>query len=355
MGGNKRIFPTMDTLKGMLKSYEAWVASNPDVVGDFETTAKWVSYFIAGRISSSNVVSELVYTLSNMLVFYNDRIIDRARNAKENSVLRLQSKLCYRLKVTLTTLEYSEVFIEISARRLFGQTGKWLVIALIQVFKAAGRLFILRHSTSDIITSPPIASLNRRALGKQRKGAAAEVPPANDDVNLMQSQHSITFQLKRSGRIIRKVEGAPPIQYRDFKLHVENTEAAKTQIPRELLTAEYLYISKPLIHLAAMGLFGRRSWKQYMVALSMDLYSIHLYRQRRHLMSKQQKLELSRRCINLMYFLVRSPFYENYTQSRLERLLDLLARTVPMAKMVAGPLKDYIPQWQSTYFYLWST
>lgn len=325
------------------------MAKNPDVVGDFETTAKWVSYFVAGRISNSNVLSELVYTLSNILVFYNDRIIDKARGANENSVIRLQSGLCYRLKVTLTTLEYCEVFIEISARRLFGQTGKWLVIALIQIAKAAGRLFLLKHSTLDIITSPPITALNRRALSKQRK------PEASAAESLPQSEHSITFQLKRSGRLIRKVEGAPPIQYRDFKLHVDNADAAKTQIPRELLKAEYLYIAKPLIHLAAVGLFGQRSWKQYMIAFSIDLYSVHVYRQHRHLMSQQQKLELSRRCINLMYFLVRSPFYENYSKSRIERVLGFVADHVPIAKVVAGPLKDYIPQWQDTYFYLWST
>ncbi|EDW70422.1 peroxisomal membrane protein PEX16 [Drosophila virilis] len=335
----------MDQLKGLLKSYEAWVAKNPDVVGDFETTAKWVSYFVAGRISNSNVLSELVYTLSNMLVFYNDRIIDKARGANENAVIRLQSGLCYRLKVTLTTLEYCEVFIEISARRLFGQTGKWLVIALIQVLKAAGRLFLLKHSTSDIITSPPIAALNRRALSKERKPEAS----------VAQSEHSITFQLKRSGRLIRKVEGAPPIQYRDFKLHVDNADAAKTQIPRELLQAEYLYIAKPLIHLTAMGLFGQRSWKQYMIALSLDLYSVYLYRQHRHLMSKQQKLELSRRCINLLYFLVRSPFYDNYSKTRIERILGFVGQHVPLVKLVAGPLREYIPQWQNTYFYLWST
>ncbi|XP_062130577.1 peroxisomal membrane protein PEX16 [Drosophila sulfurigaster albostrigata] len=341
----------MDQLKGLVKAYEAWVAKNPDVVGDFETTAKWVSYFVAGRISNSNVLSELVYTLSNILVFYNDRIIDRARAVNDNAVIRLQTGLCYRLKVTLTTLEYCEVFIEISARRLFGQKGKWLVIALIQLAKAAGRLFLLKHSTLDIITSPPITALNRRVLSKQRQAASATA--ATD--SLSQSEHSITFQLKRSGRIIRKVEGAPPIQYRDFKLHVDNADAAKTQMPRELLQAEYLYIAKPLVHLAAMGLFGQRSWKQYMVALSIDLYSVHVYRQHRHLMSKQQKLELSRRCVNLLYFLVRSPFYDNYSKSRIERVLGFVAQHVPIAKVVAGPIKDYIPQWQNTYFYLWST
>ncbi|XP_030387916.1 peroxisomal membrane protein PEX16 [Scaptodrosophila lebanonensis] len=347
----------MDKIKHLVKSYETWVAKNPDVVGDFETTAKWVSYFIAGRISDSNVVSELVYTLSNVLVFYNDRIIDKEREANENSMVHQQSSgLCYRLKVALTTLEYSEVFIEISARRVFGPTGKWLVIAIIQVFKAAGRLFILKHSTADIVTSPPIPSLNRRSLSKQRKSLqGGHVVPEVSSETAHPPEHSITFKLKRSGRLIRKVEGAPPIQYRDFRLDMESAETQKSQIPRQLLHAEYLYISKPLIHLVAMGLFGRRSWKQYMVALSIDLWSIHMYRKHRHLMSQKQKVELSRRCINLLYFLVRSPFYERYTKSRVERMLGFVAENVPIAKMLAGPLREYVPRWQSTYFYLWST
>lgn len=39
---------TMDNLKRLIKSYEKWVAANPENVCDIETTTKWVSYFIAG-------------------------------------------------------------------------------------------------------------------------------------------------------------------------------------------------------------------------------------------------------------------------------------------------------------------
>lgn len=313
-----------------------------------------INFFVlSGRISDSNVVTELIYSLSNLLVLYNDRIIAKNRNEKAESSGEIEpasSGFCYRLKVMLTTLEYCEVFIEISAKRVFGPKGKWVFIAGLQCLKAAGRFFILKHSTEQIITSPCLPSLNRRALNKNK--AASKCTPANKS---SLEEHNFTFKLKRSGRLVRKVEGAPPLQYRSFKLDEEVVSMQKSLVPKILLQAEYLYIAKPLVHLASMGMFGEKSWKQYVVSLAMDLASINMYRKNRHLMSKQQQLILSHRCVNLLLYLMRTPFYEDFTQSRLERILGFIANHIPIAKMVAGPLREYIPHWQSTYFYLWST
>lgn len=303
-------------------------------------------------MNSSTIVSELIYTLSNLLVLFNDRIIE-----KSNSVYVSSDRSKYRLKILLTTLEYSEVFIELSAKKVWGERGRWIFITIVQIVKCIGR-FVLKFYHQELITqNPPIVALDRKNLAKTIAEASCdESAPEMFDA----ASSKFTFKLKRSGRIVRKVEGSPPVYLRSWKpLDPDAINDVPTSVPivkyKNLSGAEALYILKPIIHLTSAGIFGINSWKSYSVALFIDLASLNMYKKNIRSLSPKQRLELSRRTIQLLLYIIRSPFYEKFTQHKLNALLNAIACTIPFSSTICQPLLEYIPQWQQTYFYMWST
>lgn len=305
-----------------------------------------------GRVNSSSIVTELIYTLSNLLILFNDRIIE---NSKKPFIANDRSK--YKLKLLLTTLEYSEVFIELSAQKLWGQRGRWIFITIVQMFKCVGRFVLKLYYREAILQNPPIVALDRKNIDKvlAEQSANESVPEMYDAAS-----SSFTFKLKRSGRIVRKIEGSPPVYLRSWKpIDPDAIDAPSVSQPivkyRKLTTPEILYIVKPIVHLTSAGIFGINSWKSYSVALLIDLLSLHMYRKNLSSLSPQQRLELSRRTIALLLYLMRSPFYERFTQRKLDALLKAVACTIPFSSTICQPLLEYIPQWQQTYFYMWST
>lgn len=287
-----------------------------------------------------------------MLVLFNDRIIEKSKiNHKPSD----QSK--YKLKILLTTLEYSEVFIELSAKRLWGERGRWIFITIVQVLKCVGRFVLKFYHSEAIIQNPPIFALDRKNIEKTLAEASAEesIPEMYDP-----SSSSFTFKLKRSGRVVRKIEGSPPVYLRSWKpIDPDITPVEMPTMPivkyKKLITPEVLYILKPVIHLGSASIFGINSWKSYSVALFIDLLSLRFYQKNMKSLSKKQRLEFSRRTIALLLYLIRSPFYEKFTQKKLNALIKAISYTIPFSGTICQPLLEYIPHWQQTYFYMWST
>lgn len=287
-----------------------------------------------------------------MLVLFNDRIIEKSKTSHKPSD---QSK--YKLKVLLTTLEYSEVFIELSAKKVWGERGRWIFITIVQVLKCVGRFVLKFYHRETIIQNPPIVALDRKNIEQTLAEASAE-----ESISEMYdpSSSSFTFKLKRSGRVVRKIEGSPPVYLRSWK--PIDPDVAPVEMPsapivkyKKLTTPELLYILKPIIHLGSASIFGINSWKSYGVALFVDLLSLRYYRKNMKSLSKKQRLELSRRTVALLLYLMRSPFYEKFTQKKLNALIKAISYTIPFSGTICQPLLEYIPQWQQTYFYMWST
>lgn len=200
-----------------------------------------------------------------------------------------------------------------------------------------------------IVRSPPIPSLDRNNLNTiAMTMAQQQQQPQVGDFPAEET----TFKLKRSGKVMRRVEGAPTVHHRDWKpLEVKATDRDALL----LSAAEYVYICKPLVHLTTVGLFGYNDWRSWATAFAMDVASIRLYYNNRQLLSKEQKLELSKRCLMMFMYLMRSPFYDRVSRGKIDGTLGVLSRNIPFARHICKPLAKYIPVWQETYFYMWSS
>ncbi|XP_064144305.1 peroxisomal biogenesis factor 16 isoform X3 [Loxodonta africana] len=288
--------------------------------------------------------------------------------------------------------------MEMGATKVWGEVGRWLVIALIQLAKAVLRMFLLIWFKAGLQTSPPIIPLDRETQAR---------PPDGDPSPGSQEQPYVG---KRSNRVVRTLQNskcrtqldwapsaevsvglrvgsyhcphspcrpgpgslihspcvpAPSLHSRRWGApqqregqqqhqQQQHQELSVTPAPLGLqeTIAESLYIARPLLHLLSLGLWGQRSWKPWLLSGVVDVTSLSLLSDRKGL-SRRERLELRRRTILLLYYLLRSPFYDHFSEAKILFLLQLLADHVPGTGLVTRPLMDYLPIWQKIYFYSW--
>ncbi|CAH1256728.1 PEX16 [Branchiostoma lanceolatum] len=365
-----------EKLLELFERYRKFVSSNPDVTSQLESSFRVVSYFIAGRFQNSSELAELVYSASNLIVLLNDGILRKA--AKLRTAVK-------RIMTLLTVLEYVEVFAEIGAARLWGELGRWIVIAAIQLAKVALRAVLLFKYQSGIVRTPPITPLDRDAdlpdaflkscKDKRSKSAEALEMEDLDQVFVQKAEEQrrspqVTFMGTRSGRKVRSLTATPPLSLRDWRLPGTKTDAptgkTKTVSSLELqnlpptplgghrLAGEALHVFRPLVYLSSLAVCGRSSWKPWLLSFLTDVSSLALMGDTKDL-NLLEKAELKRRSLMLLFYILRSPFYDKYAQAKIILFLRLLASTVPGVGLIIEPLIGYLPNWQRTYFYNWGT
>jgi len=332
---------SIPTLRVLYKHYVNWVSTHPERTTDLEASVKWISYFLAGRINNSTLLSELIYSLSNFMMLFNDQIIlDNAKRTAPivDGEVRRKAFSSENIKRFLTMVDYIEVFVEVSAKKLWGTRGRWIIIVLLQALKCSARLYLLHVHKLHILESPPIQPLDRKAIGLK-----------SHDVL---SNGVITLP---SGRTIRKLDNAPPMSRRTWKAppRADTVGSSGQTLKDRHVVAETMYIMKPIVHLGSMCVFGEESWKPWFISLTIEYISWQRLKSSKNL-TAQQRLVLSKRALNMALYLVRSPFFENYSEKHIRAFLQWFVNSVPLIGPLMRPFLDYMQQWQETYFYLWS-
>ena len=343
----------------ILHSYEKIVINDPEKIAKIESALSLISFILPGHFRSSDVVSELVYFATKMMALLHD-IIYRRKFSEVHTFLWTDKTY---LQTVLTVVEYTEAFLELGATRLWGDPGKWLVIFTLQILKATLKIILLFYFNSGIQHSPSLLLVREKMRNEPSKDAdgneSAEI--AWPEANTPSKKHDV-WSGRRSGRVIRSLQSVPPRGFRDWKLpskqHDDAQGAAYFKSNSDLSytekVAELAYILRPIGHLTTIFFCGENSWKPWLLSLAVDLSSLHHLQSKRTL-HRYEKDEILRRKATLLIYLLRSPFYDNYSKSKIVMLLDGLSRWVPGAKFVSGPLKEYLPIWQKIYSHNWST
>lgn len=169
-----------ELVSSVKRDYVTWIVKHPSRASDTESGIKLVSYLLHGRLKqSSTILPELLYCSANILSFWHDRLIQKHREQQQesssssngngvvngrhtNGVIiggggvssplpaedgparsaELHSRQregrerhIQRIRTMLTVIDYLEVFLEVSARQLWGDVGRWVVIIMIQSIK----------------------------------------------------------------------------------------------------------------------------------------------------------------------------------------------------------------------------
>jgi len=263
----------------------------------------------------------------------------------------------------LSALEYTEAILEITADKLFGNNFKWFIIFLTHLVKCVIKLQLLIVHKFGIQTLPALFTLQNFLGGTTKTTTDESIQLTTRQQALKQS----TFTLKHSGRVIRSIKNSPVnLETRDWvvpnndvdgstRQRIENSEEHfdATQDKQRYL-AEVLHIMRPICHLSAMIVFKSNSWKQFLIPLFIDTLSLILINGTKDL-SQSQKSEVRRRSILMLYYLIRSPFYEKYSNQVITLVLSQVEQRINGSKYLIGPLTSYIPQWRSMYNYCWTS
>ncbi|PIA18066.1 peroxisome membrane protein [Coemansia reversa NRRL 1564] len=366
----------------MLQKYANFVVGNASQVNSIENGLRMLTYVLPGRFADAELASEAIYTLLSFVGVYHDGLLAKAaksgllvdRQGKPVKVdttpfnryhdqLSRDSDLYRVATLLLNGLQFSEKLIEMIIVKKFGEKLRWKIVSWIEITKVVLRLNLLQLSGHRMVTGAvvPERMVDPAMLGTTKQANFSEDMPTPESAGGRWKGNRSGLEFKSVRDILQNSEGNANLGlYITGEMRDPEGVAPAQSLVRRYgalgLAGELLFILRPLIYIIGIRKMGRRDWRPWALSLLIELASRQMVRTDLHIDKKGQpehtieREELSRRKWLFLYYLLRSPFFDRFTESRLTRAANWCGNK-PLLSLLSALIQDYKPLWQQYYFY----
>ncbi|CAM6098536.1 unnamed protein product [Calypogeia fissa] len=393
-----------------MEAYKSWVRQNRQWVSSFESLATTATWFLPERFTDSELTPEAVSTLLGLVTVMNQHIIEtappsRGTGAGPHHAAQTEPKRDDSIpwSLCISVMKEMEVLIEMVAEYYLGKEKKWGPVASVEAIKALIRLIILKGNgykmlldggeTKNVGDIAPkdsnrgvSGSTPQQGFGRPVQSSPTMIPrrdgpnpgfyPRDLEGRAMQAMHKFNNNITGPSRPswLRRPqelqeESQAPVAYNSGTASVERNmlESPKS---RTFIGGEVLLISRPLLYVLLVWRYGLKSWRPWLAALSIDLAGMYLVSSSTSLpqrrlgltgvantqqgsripLSNTEALELRRRQIRWAFYLLRNPFFDQFTRRQVGAAEKILA-PIPLVGMLAGKAVDLLLGVQGIYSY----
>jgi len=347
--------------------------------GDHFGIIKSLIMFLPGRYSDSELISESLYSVTNMFQLYIDYITSHLMLS--NNISKTSNQDIIPPPYYISTLKWINIIqnVELFFEVLVSKKGsskkiKKTVVFLIESLKALLRLHLLIKTNGNMLVhhSFHIPSKDAKSLIDRIRRKSTPLSNNNRSVTISSGTTGNVIPGKRKTLYDKMVEEDNQKQDQNKKTQDNNLNKQMSSsnedstlipllppcAPKDQSTkviGELLFIFRPVIYWVSYSICGKRSWKPWFLSLIIEIVSksfseYGLYNLNIPL-SKSESNELSRRRQMFLYYLIRSPFYDKFVGDGIIFKILNFFRRIPILKLLVDLLFNYIQVYRARYFY----
>ncbi|KAL8407485.1 hypothetical protein RB594_006346 [Gaeumannomyces avenae] len=398
------------------QTYASFIAKNQSQVSQIESALRSLTYIIPGRFRDAEIASEAIHSGVQLLSLYHDSLLERAAaaaaaaaagtsppspstkskaapsrtiHARYTSFWSQKSAMYRRVARALQIVQYTQLLVEMAARRRGDDRLRWRLVVLVEAFKALCRLILLRITRGRPLLTPalperqPIPQPSDDDDDGNKSGEYVIPPELRDDDggddhhhhqetaanghangNATAAAHAKDWHMPRTHSVLPSLPDSADINsYLLSRVLTADDIKPAPKLLRPLAgaaqAAEVLHILAPLAYAMALAHFSLRgtpssaagksragpaaTWAPWALGLALSVAARQL-RDRGLRATALEREEWSRRGWGLGWWAMRGAAYDGVVKG----VIGGVKRRLP--GFVGGILDDYEYLWETYYF-----